>query len=176
MTFTGPSPITYSYQWQSCTSTASSSCTNLDGATSNTYVLTDTDVGKYIRNRVIATNSYGSSLTSSSSYSSLTTVVLENSGPDTTAPTISSINSSTSNGTYKTGDVISIQVNFSESVAVTGTPKLTLETGGTDRAVSYASGTGTNQLTFTYTVQAGDTTADLDYISSSALELNGWTG
>ena len=96
-------------------------------------------------------------------------------GPDVTAPTISSTNSSTSNSTYKTGDVISIQLNFSENVTVTGTPRLTLETGSADRVVNYASGTGTNQLTFTYTVQAGDTTADLDYISSSALELNGGT-
>jgi hypothetical protein len=96
-------------------------------------------------------------------------------GPDVTAPTISSTNSSTSNGTYKAGDVISIQVNFSENVTVTGIPQLTLETGSTDRAVSYASGSGTNQLTFTYTVQVGDTAADLDYLSASALELNGGT-
>jgi hypothetical protein len=60
-------------------------------------------------------------------------------------------------------------------VAVTGTPKLTLETGSIDRAVNYASGTGSNQLTFTYTVQAGDTSADLDYLSTSALDLNGGT-
>ena len=96
-------------------------------------------------------------------------------GPDVTAPTISSINSSTSNGAFKAGDVISIQVNFSENVTVTGIPQLTLETGSTDRAVSYASGSGTNQLTFTYTVQAGDTAADLDYLSTSALDLNGGT-
>jgi hypothetical protein len=96
-------------------------------------------------------------------------------GPDVTAPTISSINSSTSNGAFKAGDVISIQVNFSENVTVTGIPQLTLETGSTDRAVSYASGSGTNQLTFTYTVQVGDTAADLDYISTSALDLNSGT-
>jgi hypothetical protein len=96
-------------------------------------------------------------------------------GPDVTAPTISSINSSTSNGAFKAGDVISIQVNFSENVTVTGVPQLTLETGSTDRAVSYASGSGTNQLTFTYTVQVGDTATDLDYISTSALDLNSGT-
>ncbi len=95
--------------------------------------------------------------------------------PDTTPPTVSSVNSSTTNGTYKVGDLISLQVNFSEAVIVTGTPQLTLETGTTDRIVNYATGSGTSALTFTYTVQAGDTSADLDYQSTNALALNGGT-
>jgi autotransporter-associated beta strand protein len=94
---------------------------------------------------------------------------------DTLAPSVTSVTSSTANGTYKTGDVISVQVNFAESVTVTGTPQLTLETGSTDRVVNYASGSGTNSLIFTYTVQAGDSAADLDYISTNALGLNGGT-
>ncbi|MFO1369154.1 MAG: Ig-like domain-containing protein [Marinagarivorans sp.] len=94
---------------------------------------------------------------------------------DGVAPSVSSVSATTSNGTYKTGDVISLQVNFSETVTVTGTPQLTLETGTTDRAVNYSSGTGTSSLTFNYTVQAGDISADLDYLSTSALALNGGT-
>ncbi len=94
---------------------------------------------------------------------------------DTQAPSVTSVTSSTANGTYKVGDVISVQVNFGENVTVAGTPQLTLETGSTDRVVNYASGSGTNSLTFTYTVQAGDSAADLDYISSNALGLNGGT-
>ncbi|HNG61139.1 MAG TPA: DUF4347 domain-containing protein, partial [Cellvibrionaceae bacterium] len=94
---------------------------------------------------------------------------------DGVAPTVSSVGSTTSNGSYKTGDVISVQVNFSEAVTVTGTPQLTLETGSTDRAVNYTSGSGTSSLSFNYTVQAGDTSADLDYLSTSALALNGGT-
>ncbi|WP_390903735.1 Ig-like domain-containing protein [Shewanella seohaensis] len=82
---------------------------------------------------------------------------------------------STANGTYKVGDSISIQVNFSEVVNVTGTPQLTLETGTTDRAVNYTSGSGTSSLTFSYTVQAGDNSSDLDYVSTSALALNSGT-
>ena len=92
---------------------------------------------------------------------------------DAVAPTISSVTSSTTNGTYKIGDTISVQVNFSEVVIVTGGPQLTLETGATDRTASYAGGGGTTALTFTYTVQAGDVSADLDYVSTSALALNG---
>ncbi len=91
---------------------------------------------------------------------------------DAVAPTISSVTSSTTNGTYKIGDTISVQVNFSEVVIVTGGPQLTLETGATDRTASYAGGGGTTALTFTYTVQAGDVSADLDYVSTSALALN----
>ncbi|WP_239000475.1 putative Ig domain-containing protein [Shewanella sp. LZH-2] len=94
---------------------------------------------------------------------------------DSTAPTISSVTASTANGTYKVGDSISIQVNFSEVVNVTGTPQLTLETGTTDRTINYASGSGSSSLTFSYTVQAGDNSSDLDYVSTSALALNSGT-
>lgn len=93
---------------------------------------------------------------------------------DNVAPTVTSVTSSTANGTYKAGDVISVQVNFGENVTVSGIPQLTLETGSTDRVVNYAGGSGTSTLTFNYTVQAGDSTADLDYISGGgALGLNG---
>ena len=95
---------------------------------------------------------------------------------DTTAPTVSSVTSSTSNGTYKIGDTVNVQVVFSEAVNVTtagGTPQLTLETGTSDAAVSYTSGSGTNTLLFTYTVQNGNTSSDLDFASTTALALNG---
>ncbi|MGE6275267.1 beta strand repeat-containing protein [Aeromonas media] len=94
---------------------------------------------------------------------------------DTTAPVVSGVSSSTAAGTYGVGEVISIQVSFSEAVTVTGMPQLTLETGTTDRTIDYVSGSGSNTLTFNYTVQAGDTSADLDYLSSGALGLNGGT-
>lgn len=94
---------------------------------------------------------------------------------DTLAPSVIAVNSSTGNGIYKAGDTISIQVTFNESVTVTGTPQFTLETGATDRVVNYTSGSGSNVLTFNYTVQAGDTSADLDYLGNTALALNGGT-
>lgn len=92
---------------------------------------------------------------------------------DHSAPTVTGISSSAVNGTYVVGDVIAITVNFSESVAVTGTPQLALETGTIDRTIDYVSGSGTSSLTFNYNVQPGDTSADLDYISTVALSLNG---
>ena len=97
---------------------------------------------------------------------------------DTTTPTISGVSSSTANGSYKVGDSITINVAFTEAVTVdttNGTPTLLLETGSTDRTATYASGSGTNTLAFTYTVQSGDTSSDLDFKSTSALSLNSGT-
>jgi hypothetical protein len=90
------------------------------------------------------------------------------------APRVSYVTSSTANGTYKAGDQIDVQVTFDSAVDVTGTPRLTLETGTTDRVISYVGGSGTSTLTFRYTVQAGDASTDLDY-NSSAIALNGGT-
>ncbi|MGB0429523.1 MAG: Ig-like domain-containing protein, partial [Bacteroidia bacterium] len=94
---------------------------------------------------------------------------------DGAAPTVTSVTSTKTNGAYTTSDVINVQVVFSEQVTVTGTPQLTLETGTTDRTVNYSSGSSTATLTFNYTIQAGDRSDDLDYLSTSALVLNGGT-
>src|SRR5439155_263454 len=94
---------------------------------------------------------------------------------DTTVPTVVSVDSTTADGAYKAGQTIDVRVNFSEAVTVTGTPQLTLETGSTDRVVDYASGSGSSALIFQYTIQAGDTSNDLDYQATTALALNGGT-
>ena len=91
------------------------------------------------------------------------------------APIVTSVSSSSNDATYKIGDTITITVQFDSVVNVTGTPTLTLETGSTDRVLDYVSGSGSDTLSFSYTVQAGDISADLDYISTSALSLNGGT-
>jgi len=94
---------------------------------------------------------------------------------DTTDPTVSTVTSSKPNGAYTIGEQIDVLVQFSENVNVTGTPQLTLETGGTDRVVDFLDGSGTNTLRFRYTVQAGDTSLDLDYFDANSLVLNGGT-
>jgi hypothetical protein len=101
---------------------------------------------------------------------------------DTAAPTVTGLcvagTTCTADGAYRAGSTIDVTVSFSEVVLVTttgGTPTLLLETGATDRTASYVSGSGTNTLTFRYTVQAGDTSADLTQQSTSALILNGGT-
>jgi hypothetical protein len=92
---------------------------------------------------------------------------------DGVIPVVQSVTSSTANGLYALGSSISIQVNFSEAVTVSGLPTLSLETGSTDRTATFSSGSGSSTLTFTYTVQAGDISADLDYNSTTALALAG---
>lgn len=90
-------------------------------------------------------------------------------------PAVTNVSSSTTNGLYGVGDTITIAVTFDQAVEVIGTPLLRLETGSADRQAAYAGGSGSNTLTFTYTVQEGDTAADLDYLSNAALELNAGT-
>lgn len=85
------------------------------------------------------------------------------------------ITSGTANGIYTSGSAITILVPFTEAVIVTGSPTLLLQTGSTMRSAAYSEGSGSSILAFVYTVGAGDTSADLDYASSSALALNGGT-
>ncbi len=94
---------------------------------------------------------------------------------DTIAPTVTNVTSTTANGNYTIGTLIPIGVTFSEVVNAIGTPQLTLETGTTDRTASYSGGTGTNTLIFNYSVQTADSSADLDYVSTTSLTLNGAT-
>ena len=94
---------------------------------------------------------------------------------DSTNPTVNNVSATNANGTYATGDTIHVTIQFSESVTVTGTPRLQLETGTTDEFANYVSGSGTNTLTFDYAVVSGDASNDLDYTSTGALTLNGGT-
>jgi hypothetical protein len=96
---------------------------------------------------------------------------------DVSIPVVVSVSSSTSSGTYIVGGSVSIQVNFSKVVNVTGTPQLTIATGSisTSRTLSYVSGTGSNALTFTYTVQNGDYSSQLNYLNTTSLALNSGT-
>ncbi|MDD5110053.1 MAG: Ig-like domain-containing protein [Patescibacteria group bacterium] len=79
---------------------------------------------------------------------------------DITAPTISNVSSDKANGSYTTGEVIDIDVTFSEAVTSTGNVTVTLETGTTDRTCTFQVSNATSG-TCNYTVQAGDTTSDL---------------
>ena len=88
---------------------------------------------------------------------------------------IISVTTSSSNGTYTIGQTVNMQVKFDRAVAVTGTPKLKLETGEVDSFAYYTAGSGTNTLNFLYTVAENDHSSKLDYHSTAALELNGGT-
>jgi len=73
-------------------------------------------------------------------------------------------------GDLVAGSVVALTVNMSSAVTVAGgTPTLTLNDGGT---ATYTSGSGTGALTFSYTVGAGQNTADL---AVTAVNLNSAT-
>ncbi|RZA26793.1 MAG: LamG domain-containing protein [Proteobacteria bacterium] len=91
---------------------------------------------------------------------------------DKVPPTVSILTALSADGTYGTNDLISIGIQFSEAVVVTGIPVLALNSGG---SASFTSGSGTNTLIFTYTVGSGNAAADLDQTNVSALTLAGGT-
>ena len=94
---------------------------------------------------------------------------------DKTAPTVTNVSSTNDNGVYNEGDTVTITVTFDEVVyaSVLGNQKIHLETGATDQQVSYTSGSGTDTLSFVYTVLAGHTSADLDYKATDSLTASG---
>ncbi len=90
-------------------------------------------------------------------------------------PTVTGVSTPAAAGSnFQVGQSLTINVTFSEAVNVTGAglPQLTLNDGA---VVNFTIGSGTNTLQFLYTVAAGESTADLDYASITALALNGAT-
>ena len=94
---------------------------------------------------------------------------------------VSSISFTSAPGTDKTyaiGDTVSATVTFTKSATVStqgGKPQLELDIGGEARQAEYASGSGTTDLVFSYTVVEGDEADDGIAIGASKLTLNGGT-
>ena len=134
------------------------------GAGQNTSALTATAIDL---NSATVTNGAGNA-------ASLSLTGLTQSGPqiDTTTPTISSLAELPVSGDLNAGKVVTVTLDMSEVVTVNttgGTPTLTLNDGG---SATYVSGSGSNTLTFSYTVAAGQNTPDL---METAVNLNGAT-
>ena len=93
---------------------------------------------------------------------------------------ISSLNWSVGSFSKAAGGAISAVVNYNEEVAVTGTPQLTLtnDTPARNVVLDYASGTGTNRLTFSKTIAANNAATNADDVltmGANAVSLNGGT-
>lgn len=78
-----------------------------------------------------------------------------------------------SQGALNAGDIVTATVAFSEAVLVTGSPTLKLDVGGQVVEANLAGGTGTEKLSFTYTITTGDSDADGISVPADALQLNG---
>mgnify|MGYP006162221761 FL=1 len=77
------------------------------------------------------------------------------------------------------GGTLSVSINFNENVVVTGTPQVELNNSvNANHTLSYASGTGSNRLTFSLVVDAGDVgilSGDVLSIEAGSVALNGGT-
>ena len=96
---------------------------------------------------------------------------------DTKAPVVSTIEITSrpqTDATYAPGDAMEVTVTFSETVAVTGMPRLTLNVGGGNRTANYRSGADATLL-FSYTVADGESDADGVSIEADSLSRNGGT-
>ncbi|MBU2131303.1 MAG: Ig-like domain-containing protein, partial [Gammaproteobacteria bacterium] len=116
--------------------------------------------------------SSGNSLNSTLNAVGSTSAVLVDAIP----PTVSSV-AVPADDTYVVGETLSFTVSSTENVTVNtggGTPRIALTIGGTTRYASYASGSGTTNLVFSYTVQAGDNDSDGIALASS-IDANGGT-
>ena len=94
--------------------------------------------------------------------------------------TISSVNWNTTAFDKSDGGTLSVTVNYNEQVDVTGTPQFTVtnDTPARNVVLDYASGTGTNRLTFTKAIAANNAATDAGDVLSlgtNAVALNGGT-
>jgi len=136
---------------------------NTSDVTSTSYTDTTAVDGTAYYYKVTAADTGGNESAKSSASSAATPV------SDTTAPTITSVTSTTVDGSYNAGDAINVTVTFSEAVTLAGgNLVITLETGTTDRTVTISSISSATTASGTYTVQAGDKSSDLT-VSSIAL-------
>jgi large repetitive protein len=83
--WSGDTPIVFSYQWKRCDS---GGCTDIGGAASQTYTVAAADVGKTLRVLVTASNDGGSGTGTALSAASAT-ISAENAPVNTSAPSIS---------------------------------------------------------------------------------------
>ena len=75
----------------------------------------------------------------------------------------------TNSDTYGAGDAITFEVVFNQPVTVNGAPRLRVSING-DKYATYASGSGTDTLTFSYTVLAADSDTDGIYLYGDPLD------
>jgi len=92
---------------------------------------------------------------------------------DLTGPSVVSVTSLTSNGSYAAGEELHVRVRFNEPISVSGVARLTLAMGQQNRTADCVAGAIATDLVCSYTIQQGDVSADLNYVSQTSLALNG---
>ena len=93
---------------------------------------------------------------------------------DTMQPTVSSISSTPTDGTYDSGQQLNFDVELSEDITVRGTPQLHLNIGSTTRHALFTGLSGTRTLQFSYTVKEDEKDSDgISLGNSNKLAANG---
>lgn len=89
---------------------------------------------------------------------------------DTVSPQVEAI-TIPANGSYKSGDTLSIVIEYNEALSVVGSSKLEIDINGitTDFTLSNHNG---DQLTYEYPIQSGDDDSDGLSFSNSSITLN----
>lgn len=90
---------------------------------------------------------------------------------------ISSISVTSSSGpdlVYRSDEIITVQVVFTQKVYITGTPRIQIQ-GLTSKYLSYTSGIDTTTITFSYTPATNDLDINGFEITANTLNLNGGT-
>ena len=102
--------------------------------------------------------------------------------PGAAGPVVAGVHVATtpqSGDTYVRGETITVQVDFSEAVTVSGSPRLTLDIGAAARAAAFdrtafdGIGHSGDSLRFQYVVQEQDSDDDGISVAVAALSLNG---
>ena len=149
------------------------------GNANTSYSHTGLQAGDIRHYRVSAINSAGagdpSNIASATIASTSGQVVVD-------PPTVDGTPSVSGAGTdaqWSVGETVGVTVTFSEAVDVDtsgGTPSIGISLGGTAaRSATYASGTGTTELVFGYTLVQGDGSHSLMAVTPNSLALNGGT-
>ena len=90
---------------------------------------------------------------------------------------VTSFNWNISSYSRAAGGTLSVTANFNEAVDVTGTPRLTVVNDSrSNHTLSYASGTGSNRLTFTLVIAAANAAiqaTDVLSVGANAMAHNG---
>jgi hypothetical protein len=156
-----------SSQYQSwCSIASSSDGTKLAAVAYHGYIYTSTDSGATWTKQIAAGSTMWRSIASSSDGTKLSAAksYIWTGEPDVIAPTITSVTSTTSSGSYATSFGINITLKFNEPVSSTGLT-ISLNSG-----TSINTGTLNNVMSWsgTYTIAAGE--------STSALNISAITG
>ena len=179
---------TLTYQWFANDGTEN---TATESATSSTYTLVTDDEGKTITVQVVFSDEFGytEALTSAPTASvaprdtpSQRSQRQNGPGITGTAPTIKgspALSDSGSDYEWTPGETVQVTLTFSEEVSVDttdGTPSIGIQLGGTlDHNASYASGSGTTKLVFSYTLADDDGRHSSMFVPGDSLTLNGGT-